>query len=129
LREAAEALPERVRGAIEELAPHHAIGAVVELLSRTNQYIDGMAPWKTVKTDIAAAGEALAAVVSVLNTVAFLLSPVMPTKMAELAARLGSSLEGRTFARCPQWGELEGQSMVSGGALFPRLELPLLREE
>jgi methionyl-tRNA synthetase len=129
LREAAEALPERVRGAIEELAPHHAIGAVVELLSRTNQYIDGMAPWKTVKTDTAAAGEALAAVVSVLNTVAFLLSPVMPTKMAELAARLGSSLEGRTFARCPQWGELEGQSMVSGGALFPRLELPLLREE
>lgn len=127
LREATEALPDKVRRAIEELAPHHAIGAVVDLLSKTNQYIDGMAPWKTVKEDRALAGETLAAVVSVLHTAAFLLGPVMPTKMEELAISLGISLADRTFADIPRWGEAAGCAVVSGGPLFPRLELPIIK--
>jgi methionyl-tRNA synthetase len=128
LRELVERLPAKVKRSINELAPHHAIGAVVELLSRTNQYIDGMAPWKAVKEDRAVAAESLAAVVSVLHMAAFLLSPVMPKKMAQLADSLGGGLEGRLMAECPQWGELAGRSVVTAGPLFPRLELPLLSE-
>ena len=127
LRDATVALPEKVRQAIEEFAPHHAIGAVVDLLSKTNQYIDGMAPWKAVKEDRALAGEALAAVVSVLHLAAFLLAPVMPNKMEELARSLGSSLADCTFENSPQWGDAGGCRVVSGGPLFPRLELPLIK--
>ncbi len=123
LRDLKKHVPSLVKQSIEQLAPQQAIGVLVDLLTKTNQYIDGIAPWKTVKEDKAAAGECLAAVLEVLSTVACLLSPVMPVKMEELAGMLGCTLADIPFAEAGTWGYLPPRKLVKVGGLFPRVEL------
>lgn len=110
----------RYRSAMDANLLHQGAAAAIQLSSAANQYVDARAPWSQAK-DPAQAGEldvtlaALARCVAALTT---LLSPFMPSKMAELAGRLG-------LERIPQLGavaglDLAGRQVHRGDVLFPK---------
>jgi len=111
-----------VRKHIDRLVLDEAIGSVIQLLDRTNQYLDKLEPWRTAKESPEDAAEALYAALEVLRFVAVLLSPVMPEKMTELATRIGWSGELR-YEDLSSWGLLQaGSEVIKAQPLFPRIE-------
>jgi len=111
-----------VREQIDRLVLDEAIGSVIQLLDRTNQYLDKLEPWRTAKESPEDAAEALYTSLEVLRFVAVLLSPVMPEKMAELAKRIGWSGELK-YEDLSSWGLLKaGAEVIKGQPLFPRIE-------
>jgi len=108
---------------ILKFSPNTAIGHVVDLLSEANRYLEMQAPWKTAKTDLAAAAEALYASLEVLRISAILLSPVMPEKMEDLLKRVGWNKKPE-FEDALHWGLLKkGAPVEKGDILFPRIDL------
>jgi len=72
---------------------HHALARLWKFIHATNAYFHGQEPWKVAKADSALFKEILSATCHSLRTIAILLSPVMPQKMEELLASLGTPLQ------------------------------------
>ncbi len=120
----ATALVEVVRTAVDELKLHAAIEEVMQLVRRLNKYVSDTEPFRTVKTDRAAAARSLYTVVEGLRHAANLLAPVMPEKMPQLLRAIGA---GAPITRLVdlKWGDLEAGSPIDlDKGLFPRQELP-----
>jgi methionyl-tRNA synthetase len=118
-----EALREKVPALIRDLALHSAIELVLQFIRRLNKYVTETEPFKTVKTDLAAAARSIYMVLEGLRHAAILLAPVMPKKMPELLRTLGAApletLEGL------RWGGLEpGTPVLMEDGLFPRRDMP-----
>jgi len=99
-----------------------AVDALMELLSETNRYIDGLAPWKSLKNgEKAEAGEGLYVALEVVRVASVLLSPIIPEKIKELRGWLGLS-EEIDFEKERQFERFEaGHKVTKGEPLFPRL--------
>ncbi|MCC7403076.1 MAG: methionine--tRNA ligase [Bdellovibrionales bacterium] len=111
----------KVQADIERLAPSYALEHVVALLNEANRFLEETAPWKKAKEDVAAAGNSLYTAIECLRIAAILLSPVMPTKMADLLDRLGQSQPNFELAK--KWGVIPaGAAIAKGDPLFPRIE-------
>ena len=124
LERAAATLVGRVPELVNGLKLHAAIEETLQFVRSLNKYVTDTAPFKVVKTDPAAAGTILYTVLEGLRQVAWLLSPVMPQKMAELRDGLGTSPAISTLEAL-HWGQLEEGSAISmGKGLFPRAEPP-----
>lgn len=122
LSKLAAATAAKVEARIRAMQPNLAIEEIVSLLTATNKYLEQMAPWKTAKTDLALAGEALNTALEVLRIAGILLLPVMPTKMDQLLRQLGWQGE-RTLGAASRWGLLPvGAITQKGDPLFPRIE-------
>ena len=113
----------RVKAEVVSMAPNAAVGHVVDFLSAANKYMEDRAPWKSAKDSLADAGEALYNSLEVLRIAGILLSPVMPSKTAELLKRIGWS-HAPKFSDAQAWGLLPGgQPITKGDPLFPRVEI------
>lgn len=105
---------------VKEFKIHSAIEETLQLVRRTNKYIDHTQPWKTSKTDLERTGTILYHVLEVLRLSASLLSPVIPQKVDELLAQL--SLDQSAISL--EWGQLpSGIQTQEAVVLFPRQEL------
>lgn len=110
----------RYRGAMDSHLLHHGVAAAIQLSTAANQYVDTRAPWAQAK-DPARAGEldeTLGALARCVAALAVLLFPFMPSKMADLTARLG-------FDAVPALDDvatldLAGHSTIRGEILFPK---------
>lgn len=115
-------LAAEVKAAVLRMEPQTAVQLVIDVLNDANKYIGDRAPWKQVKTDLAAGAETLMAGLEVLRVAGILLSPVMPGKCAELlrsigweqAPKLADAEQARTIAA--------GTLVRKGDPLFPRVE-------
>lgn len=115
-------LADRVKNAILKMDPQGAVQEIVDLLNDANKYIGDRAPWKQVKTDLAAGAETLLTSMEVLRVAGILLSPVMPEKSAALLARLGWNKEPQ-FKDAQKARAVEtGAKIINGEPLFPRVE-------
>ena len=104
------------------MAPQDAVQAVIDMLTDTNKYVGDRAPWKEVKTDLAAAAETLYVGLETLRVAGILLSPVMPEKMHTLLRQLGWDKKP-SFADAEKFGALVAGTKISkGDPLFPRVE-------
>lgn len=117
-----EGLADRVKASIEALDPQGATLHVLELLNDANKYIGDRAPWKQVKTDMAAAGETLAVCLEVLRVAGILWSPIMPSKCEALLKIIG-------WEKAPAFTDAQKARAMPKGArvqkpepLFPRVE-------
>ena len=101
---------------------HLGVAAAMELAAFANGFVESRAPWTQAKhSDQAAAlDDTLAALARGIATLATLLFPVMPGKMAELASRLGLT-EPAPLAALPSL-DLSGTQVRRGDVLFPRPE-------
>jgi len=111
----------RVSQGLEEYRLHDALGAAMDLAREANGYVETREPWAQAK-DPARAGEldeTLASLARVLAVLAALFQPVCPSRMEELAGRLGLKTvpelsEARTVA-------LADNDVTKGDPLFPRI--------
>lgn len=123
LKAMALATAARVKEKIEAMAPSYALEQIVLLLNEANKYLEETAPWKLAKTDLPQTGHILYTTLEVLRIAGGLLSPVMPSKMDELLARIGSPpCDWYSLSR---WGVIQpGTRIEKGTPLFPRIEGP-----
>jgi methionyl-tRNA synthetase len=101
---------------------HEALAAAMELARAANGYVEDRQPWFQAKDPAAASelDETLASLCRVLVALSALFEPVVPHKMAELAAQLG-------LGAVPTLDEvravsLAGQTVSKGKPLFPRVD-------
>jgi methionyl-tRNA synthetase len=110
----------RYRSAMDAQLLHHGLAAAVQLGSAANQYVDARAPWSQAR-DPAQADEldcTLAALARCVAALATLLFPFMPTKMIDLAARLGlPAVPGLDDVAALQ---LDANRVHRGDILFPK---------
>lgn len=115
----AVALETEVTRHIDKLQIHSAIFAILDLVGKTNRYMEHEAPWKVAKEDLTRAGTILYVATESLRVAAHHLSPVMPARCGKVRGILGAADSGAA------WGELKpGTELPAPEALFPRLEMP-----
>jgi len=115
----------KVHRLIDDLQIHAAIEETLQFVRAINKDITVAEPWKTVKTDKAAAGEALAKAAEGIRIAAIMLSPVMPENMKELLSRLGITDSDDVSWETAIWGDsLSGRKVAHGDPMFPRYKMP-----
>ena len=110
----------RYRSAMDENMLHQGAATAMELSSLANGYIEEQAPWALAK-DPAAAGrldEVLSALARAVASLCVLLEPFTPSKMAELAPRLG--LDAVPLLDDVATLDLAGSRVQRGSVLFPK---------
>lgn len=130
LTEHALKLKDAVDVEVDALKINSAIERVLEMLREINRYMDGQAPWKTVKTDAVRAGAILYTCAEALRLAASALHPVMPGKIEELFKIFGIS--ETAFPNDPHWfgwGFLKaGDTITPIEGLFPRIDAEAVSE-
>jgi methionyl-tRNA synthetase len=108
--------------------------ATARLVSRANKYIDETAPWLLAKND--SQQDRLAAVMynllECIRISLILTAPTMPTLMERANKQLGlwGEAEEVKWEDAGIWGMTSnGIQVAKGEALFPRIDLKILREE
>jgi methionyl-tRNA synthetase len=108
------------RAAMDANVLHVAAGVALDLASAANGFVEARAPWNQAK-DPALEGEldaTLASLARAVATLATLLHPFMPMKMAALAERLG--LDGPLLLDALASLDLTGHRVHRGEVLFPK---------
>jgi methionyl-tRNA synthetase len=106
---------------------HRALAALWDIVTRANQYLVEMEPWKVAKDD--GRRDELAGILyastETLRILAILIEPIMPGAAERLWEQLGIE-EPLGHQRVPEsvsWGLMKpGTKTTKGGALFPRLD-------
>jgi methionyl-tRNA synthetase len=105
--------------------PHETLGAVLDAVRRTNEYIQRTQPWVLAKDDANAGrlDEVLRSLAASLAHFAAWLAPVMPQKMQALWGQLGGPGDVTT-ARLDRPIDVGGWKVTKGAPLFPKPETP-----
>ncbi|HEU0026953.1 MAG TPA: methionine--tRNA ligase [Ktedonobacterales bacterium] len=110
-----------VAEAIEAVRLRDALNEAMSVARAANRYLDEQAPWKSVKSDRAAAGRAVWTMLQTLNGLKTLFLPFTPFSSQKLHELLGNSGDvnagGWTFQRLPV-----GQTLPSPAPLFVKFE-------
>ncbi|OGC12144.1 methionine--tRNA ligase [candidate division WOR-1 bacterium RIFOXYA12_FULL_52_29] len=102
-----EKTPGLVDQAMNELSFSDALGAIWQLISQSNVFIEKQAPWGLAKKgEIEKLAQVMAILFKVLSTTAELLSPFMPITSGKIKSQLN----------------LGGDKVAKGEVLFPRLQ-------
>lgn len=110
----------------KEIAFHKALAVLWKYINQVNAFFQTREPWKQAKNDHAAFLETLSATVHSLETIATLLLPVMPEKMAVLLASIGVQLvqgDMITPLKNAPWNKTYTMTKIE-----PLFEKPLERE-
>lgn len=115
-----EATLARYRDAMDHHLLHQGSAAALELASAANLFVAERAPWQQAKdpAQAPALDATLASLARTLATLATILEPFMPDKMADLGIRLG--LEQVLPLDEVAAIDLTGRSITKGEVLFPR---------
>jgi len=130
LEKTAAALPAQVDRFLSRLEFQKALGAIWELVSQANRYIEKAAPWVLAK-DRKKQGRlqtVLYYTAESLRVISGLITPFMPGAAKEMSRQLGLPVppEGESLSRFSQWGQLPaGLPVAKAKALFPRIKLPV----
>lgn len=115
----AEALPAKLRAALDRQAMGEALEAVWQVVRAANAYIDRQAPWTLAKTDRARMASVLRVLADTLRAVATVLQPFMPGSMARMLDQLGVGAEQRSFAALAS-PVPDATVLPAPAAVFPR---------
>lgn len=114
--------PKGVKELVEGLKVNQAVETVLNLIRRTNKYLEDEAPWKLIRVDRERTAGVLYNALEALRIAVYLLYPIMPSKMGELLDWLGVSPSAVRFDQDLVWGKLTpGRTLSDRGALFPRI--------
>jgi methionyl-tRNA synthetase len=113
----------------DQLQPHRALEATFAIASLGNQYVDRAAPWVEDKQGRRErVATILSTLLALLDVLSRLITPVLPTKAAEMRAQLGlPRLEPRAGTDCLEPRATlvtlpPGQSLAPGKPLFPTID-------
>ncbi|MFV0280081.1 MAG: methionine--tRNA ligase [Rhodoblastus sp.] len=119
--EAAYALPEKCRTAMQTFAIHTALADIFKVVADANRYFAGEEPWTKRKTDPARMATVLGVTAEVLRVVAIMAQPAMPASMAKLLDALAQPEDARDFAQAAAAHRLkDGAALPAPTPIFPR---------
>ena len=105
-----------------------ALNKAMALAHEANRYLDGKAPWKTIKTDRQAAANSLYTAIGAISALKTMLYPFLPFSSQKLYEYLGfeGKIENSKWEVCiPE----PGQKLVEPKALFTKLDDGIIEKE
>ena len=125
-------LDQRISEKMDRLEVGDALEDIINLLRRSNKYIDETMPWALGKDE--SKRDRLAAVLynlcESLRIVSILLTPFMPETAPKIQAQIGAPAETLTYDAAGTWGLLPADAeIVKGDTLFPRIDVDKEIEE
>jgi len=122
---AADALPERAREAMKDLALHTVLAQIWAVVAEANRYFAGEEPWKLRKTDPARMETVLFVTIETVRAVAILVQPFVPEAAGRLLDLLAVPEDARMLADVGEGGRLvPGTELPAPSPVFPRFERP-----
>jgi methionyl-tRNA synthetase len=118
----ADALLAAARGHMKSYAIHLYLGAVFDVVAKSNRYFANNEPWKLAKSDPARMRLVLYVTIEALRIAAVLLQPVLPDAMAKLLDLLGVAAAGRDFGALGdgrEVGRIAADHRLQPGAALP----------
>ncbi|WP_156254423.1 methionine--tRNA ligase [Sandarakinorhabdus oryzae] len=122
LKEAFMAGSEAYFAAMNALALHKALDALMSMVTAANGYFAENAPWALAKTDVTRMAEVLAATLDATRRIVILTQPFMPSSTAQLLDQLGVSAELRDFSGL-NTPVAAGAQLPAPAGVFPRITL------
>jgi methionyl-tRNA synthetase len=108
--------------AMNALALHKALDALMAMVAAANGYFAENAPWALGKTDVARMAEVLAATLDATRRIVILAQPFMPGSTAQLLDQLGVAADARDFSGFNTPVEA-GEKLPPPAGVFPRITL------
>ncbi len=106
LLDAAGALPEKARAAMDVPAPHTALAEIWAVVAEANRYFAGEEPWKLRKSDPARMNTVLYVTLETLRRVGLLVQPFVPSAAARLLDLLAVPADRRMLKDVGEGGDL-----------------------
>ena len=121
----ADALPEKARGLMQDLALHAVLSEIWAVVAEANRYFAGQEPWALRKTDPARMEAVLYTTAEVLRAVGILVQPFIPSAAARLLDLLAVAPEARNLAAVGPGHRLApGTALPAPSPIFPRYVEP-----
>jgi methionyl-tRNA synthetase len=108
--------------AMNALALHKALDALMAMVAAANGYFAENAPWALAKTDVARMAEVLAATLDATRRIVILAQPFMPGSTAQLLDQLGVAADARDFNGF-NMPVNAGTQLPAPAGVFPRVTL------
>jgi methionyl-tRNA synthetase len=108
--------------AMNALALHKALDALMAMVAAANGYFAENAPWALAKTDVARMAEVLAATLDATRRIVILAQPFMPASTAQLLDLLGVAADARDFNGFNTPVDA-GTQLPPPAGVFPRITL------
>ena len=118
-----------VAAAMDEVAFHKALGAIIDLVTKGNEYVQSMEPWALAKAPSMRArlGTVLYNALEASRVAALLMTPFTPTAAQRLWEALvpgGGPVENARIDRDGAWGGLAaGATLPKACIVFPKIEV------
>lgn len=104
---------------------HRAVAAVIGLVSETDRYFAGQAPWALKKTDPERMATVLYVTAEIVRQIAILLQPYMPDSSEKLLDLVAAPADKRDFGSLGEAGRLvPGTVLEAPTPVFPRYVAP-----
>ncbi|TVR07902.1 MAG: methionine--tRNA ligase [Salinarimonadaceae bacterium] len=122
---AADALPAKVRAAMEDFALHNALGEIWSVVGDANRYFASQEPWALRKSDPARMETVLYVTAEVLRAIGIATQPFIPSSATALLDLLAIPAEARVLATIGEAGRLApGAPLPAPKPIFPRYVEP-----
>ncbi len=123
--EMADNLLEKVSTHMEQLAPHHYLAEIWELIAEANRYFAMQKPWELKESDIDRMNTTLYVTAELIRQIAILVQPVVPKGAEKLLNTLNIEKNSRDFVYLGKKGRLAGGIALADipEGVFPRLQL------
>lgn len=108
--------------AMNGLALHKALDALMAMVAAANGYFAENAPWALAKTDVVRMAEVLAATLDATRRIVILAQPFMPGSTAQLLDQLGVAADARDFNGFNVPVD-SGKQLPPPAGVFPRIML------
>ncbi len=103
----ADALADKARGLMKDLALHAILAEIWAVVAEANRYFAGQEPWKLRKSDRARMNAVLYTTLETIRTVGILVQPFVPEAAGKLLDLLAVPAGARSFADLGEGGRLK----------------------
>jgi methionyl-tRNA synthetase len=122
---AADALLTSTRDDMNNQMIHRALASIIAVVSETDRYFAGQAPWALKKTDEARMGTVLYVTAEVVRQIAILLQPFVPQSADKLLDLVAAAADKRDFTALGEAGRLVSGTLIEAPTpVFPRYVAP-----
>ncbi|MDP4023338.1 methionine--tRNA ligase [Methylobacterium sp. NEAU 140] len=120
-----DALPERARALMKDLALHTILAEIWAAVAEANRYFAAQEPWRLRKSDPARMDAVLYTTLEALRGIGLVVQPFVPEAAGKLLDLLAVPQDRRRFSDAGEGGRLTpGTALPAPSPIFPRFERP-----
>ncbi|RJP62330.1 MAG: methionine--tRNA ligase [Ignavibacteriales bacterium] len=119
--------PAKISGLFEQYKIKDGVSEILNLARAGNKYFNDTEPWKSIKADKDKCGNTINICLNIINTLAELLSPVIPFSSEKIFSMLNST--PTNWDDCGKINLLPGQQLKPAEILFSKIEDNVIEEQ